>query len=167
MEKVHKSTETKQTAPLHVVHWCACSEIKCVYSVVVISDHERRAGIFTAVSILIICTIHYYYHYYTITTFPFLSKYISLPLRLKLGMYLTDLILPFKPDIKLVGYILVHNQPFTTQNFYSTVSISDTHNNVRLKLSSPKYGENLPLTYLIHALTSKERRIYGNAVMTL
>ena len=87
MEKVHKTTETKQTAPLHVVHWWVCSEIKCVYSVVVISDHERRAGIFTIVSFLINCTLHYYYCC-TITTFPFLSKHISLPLRLKLGITL-------------------------------------------------------------------------------
>jgi len=132
MGKVHKSTETKQIATLQIVHWWARSEIECVCSVAVTSDHERRAGILTTVNFLIISTPHYYYC--TITTFPFLSKHISFPLKLKLGMYLTDLILPFKPNFKWVGYILVHNQPFTTQKFCPTLSISDTRNAWRLPL---------------------------------
>ena len=159
--KVHKLTETKQRANLHIVHWWARSEIKCVYSVAVISDHERRAGVLTTVSFLVISTPHYCC---TITTFLFLSKHISLPLRLKLGMYLTCLILPIKPNFKWVGHILVHNQPFTTQKFYPTLSISDTRNNTWWTSSSPRHSKNLPFTYLIHAPTNKEGRICGNAV---
>ena len=165
MGKVHKSTETKQIATLQIVHWWARSEIECVCSVAVTSDHERRAGILTTVNFLIISTPHYYYC--TITTFPFLSKHISFPLKLKLGMYLTCLILPFKPNFKWVGYILVHNQPFTTQKFYPTLSISGTRNNTCLTSSSPKHSKNLPLTYLIYAPKNKGVRICGNALMTV